>query len=81
MERRINRLDILYRRREPQPARQPYDVSVLSTHEKHELGQLLVKLEGLAPRPNGRADLSPLTDDELDRLCEFAEKMMVTEVV
>ncbi len=80
MERRLDRLDVVYRRREPQPARRTYDVSALDMYEKYELDQLLARLEGLAPRPNGRADLSPLSDDELDRLCEFAEKMMTTEV-
>ena len=80
MQRRLNRLDILSRRREPPPVCQTCDLDRLDMSEKVELDQLLAKLEGLAPRPNGRADLTPLADDELNRLTELAEKMMTTEV-
>ena len=75
MERRLSRLDTLARRRAPQPVRQTYDMSALDTREQYELDQLLAKLQGLAPLPNGEQDLGVFSDDELDRLAELAAKL------
>jgi len=72
MERRLNRLDILYRRRAPQSVHQTceYDLSVLDTREQYELFVLLEGLEGPSPRT--------LSDDEEERLDALAEKVKVT---
>ncbi len=75
MERRLNRLDTLSRRRAPQPARQTRDLERLDVSETDGLIAITAKLQGLPPLPNGWADLSPLSDDELDRLAELTAKL------
>jgi hypothetical protein len=76
MERRLARLDLIYRRRSaPRFAAQTFDLSRLTQDERLDLDDVLAKLDGLPPRPNGRPDLSPLSDEELERVAELSEKM------
>ncbi len=51
-----------------------YDFDRLTQDERLELDDLLAKVEGLPRRPNGRPDLSPLSDAELERAYELSEK-------
>jgi hypothetical protein len=75
-----HRLDRLHRHYPPRPARTPaLDVSALTSEECFELDTILAKLEGAPKRPNGRPDLSPLSDAELERLNELAERITVME--
>jgi hypothetical protein len=75
MERRLARMEVVYRRRERSMATTRYDTSALSPFEQYELDGLLAKIEQRPRRPNGRPDYSGLSDDELDRMTELAEKM------
>jgi hypothetical protein len=75
MEKRLARLEILYQRQAAAlPAAPVYDFDQLTLDERHELDDLLAKVEGLPPRPNGRPELSPLSDAELERAFELSEK-------
>ena len=74
------RLDVLAKRYPRRPARTPaLDFSALTMEECFELDAILSKLEGTPKRPNGRPDLSPLSDAELKRLDELAERITVME--
>jgi hypothetical protein len=70
-----HRLDRLHRHYPPRPARTPaLDVSALTSEECFALDAILAKLEGGPTHPNGRTDLSPLLDAELERAYELSEK-------
>jgi hypothetical protein len=75
-----HRLDRLHRhypqRRERTPA---LDVSALTSEECFELDAILAKLEGAPTRSNGRPDLSPLSDAELEWLDDLAARITVME--
>jgi hypothetical protein len=67
MERRLRKLDVLYRRIElarPQPV---FDGDRLTMDERHELDALLARVEARPLRPNGRPDFGDLSDAELER--------------
>jgi hypothetical protein len=75
MERRLARLEIVYQRQEAaRPMVPTYDFGQLTQDERLEFDDLLAKVEGLPPRPNGRPELSPLSDAELERAYELSEK-------
>jgi hypothetical protein len=77
LARRLDRLSRRYPwRRLPMPA---LDVSALTIEERHELDAILAVLEGAPLRPDGRPDLSALSDAELERLDALAAKVMLTE--
>ena len=63
------RLDTLTKRYPHRSAPPPaFDFSALTMEECFELDAILAKLEGVPPHPNGRPDLSPLSDANLERL-------------
>jgi hypothetical protein len=67
------RLDALTKRYPSRPAPPPaFDFSALTSEECFELDTILAKLEGVPPLPNGRPDLSPLSDTDLERLDALA---------
>jgi hypothetical protein len=73
-----HRLDRLHRHYTQRPQRPPaLDFSALTSDECFELDAILAKLEGAPRRPNGRPDLSPLSDAELERLHELADRVTV----
>ncbi len=80
MERRLNRVDTLARRRAPAAAPQARDLDRLDASERDELFAITAKLQGLPPQWNGWADLGPLSDGELDRLAELTAKLEGVEV-
>lgn len=74
------RLDALTKRCSRRPARTPaLDFSALTMEERFELDAILATLDGVPNRPNGRPDLSPLSDAQLERLDELAEQIKVKE--
>jgi hypothetical protein len=75
LTRRLDALTKCYSRR---PAQTPaLDLAALTMEERFELDAILAKLEGVPTRPNGRPDLSPLSDAELERLHELSERITV----
>ena len=77
-----HRLDRLHRRYPPRPARpQEYDLSMMTFDDRIELDAILAKLDGVPTLPNGRPDLSPLSDAELERLHELADRVTVRETL
>ena len=75
-----HRLDRLHRHYPQRLKRTPaLDFSALTSEECFELDAILAKLEGAPKRSNGRPDLSPLSDVELERLNELADRITVTE--
>jgi hypothetical protein len=78
MERRLRRLDVIYQRRASTvPALNVLDLSRLTIDERLDLDDLLARVEGLPSRPDGRPDLSPLSEVELERIEALAEKVRV----
>ena len=77
MQRRIDRLHVLYQRQGRPHVAPTYDVSRLSPREQFELDTILAKVERLPPRANGRPDLRPLSDAELERVTELGERITV----
>jgi hypothetical protein len=76
------RLDALTARYPRRPEQAPaLDLSALTLEERFELDAILVKLEGMPPLLNGRADLSPPSDAELERLHELSDRITVTETL
>jgi hypothetical protein len=74
------RLAVLTKRYPSQPERPPaLDFSGLTMEECFALDAILSKLEGTPKLPNGRPDLSPLSDAELERLDELSEQIAVKE--
>ncbi len=74
------RLDTLTKRYPYRPAPTPaLDVSALTLEEQFELDTILAKLEGAPEIANGRPDLSPLSDAELERLDDLAQRIRVKE--
>jgi hypothetical protein len=75
-----HRLDRLHRHYPQRPERtSALDFSSLTPEERFELDTILAKLEGVPPLPNGRPDLSPLSDAELERLHDLADRITVAE--
>jgi hypothetical protein len=74
------RLDRLHRRYPRRPAPTPaLDFTALTPDEISELDLILTKLEGVPRRASGRADLSLLSDAEVERLGELAERITTQE--
>ena len=74
------RLDTLSKRFPRRPAVGPaFDFSALTMEECFELDAILATLEGVPPRSNGRPDLSPLSDAELERLNALADRITKQE--
>lgn len=74
------RLDALTKRYLIRPACLPApDVSALTFDERYELDAILATLDGVPTRLNGRPDLSPLTDAELERLNAITERITCKE--
>ena len=74
------RLDALTKCYPSRPAcRPPLDFSALTFDERYELDAILATLDGVPKRPNGRPNLSPLTDAELERLNEITERITFKE--
>ena len=72
LDRRLNRLQLVYRRREPPPGPgTSFDPQRLSFAEQIELDDLL---RPLAPLPGERWDLDSLTDEQLERAAELTRK-------
>ena len=70
---RSRRLAALTKRYPRRPAPPPaFDFSGLTLEEQFELDAILAKLEGVPPLPDGRRDLSPLSDTDLERLDALA---------
>ena len=78
MERRLRRLDVRWGHVPDRPGSR-YDVTTLAADEQAELDAILATVEALPPRSNGRPDLSPLSDAELERLDELAQRIRVKE--
>jgi len=75
-----HRLNRLHRRFPQPPERTPeLDFSALTSEECFELDAILAKLEGAPRRSNGRPDLSPLSEAELERVHQLAERITVME--
>lgn len=67
---RLDRLDVLWRRTAPRRDAPAFDEARLSLSERDELD----RLAGLArPGPGDASGVKSLSDDELERLCELAE--------
>ena len=73
MERRVGKLETIWRRPERLPGAD-YDFSRLTGPEKLELDQLLARVERQPPRADGRPDYSGLTDEELERVCAMSRR-------
>jgi hypothetical protein len=74
------RLVALTKRYPSWPAWTPaLDFAAWTMEERFELDAILAKLEGMPRLPNGRPDLSPLSDADLERLNELAERITVME--
>jgi len=74
------RIAVLAKRYPHRPPLTPaLDVSALTPEEQDELDTILATLEGTPPLPNGRADLSSLSDAELERLAALAERITEKE--
>jgi hypothetical protein len=74
------RLDVLTKHYPNRPARPPaLDFSGLTMEECFELDAILSKLQDTPKLPNGRPDLSPRSDAELERLNELSERITVME--
>jgi hypothetical protein len=74
------RLVALTKRYPSWPAWTPaLDFAALTMEERFELDAILAKLEGIPTRANGRPDLSPLSEAELERVHQLAERVTVTE--
>jgi hypothetical protein len=68
-----HRLDALTKRYPSRPGPPPaFDFSALTSEECFELDAILATLDGVPPLPNGRPDLSPLSDANLERLDALA---------
>jgi hypothetical protein len=71
MERRINRLEVIWRRRAALTAEEPeLNLSRLSAEEQAELEALIVLCRAHAT-PTDRSGVKALTDHELERLCQL----------
>jgi hypothetical protein len=69
--RRLDRLDVLWRRTAPRQGAPDLDWARLSPSERDELD----RLAGLArPGPGDASGVKSLSDDELERLCELVER-------
>jgi hypothetical protein len=55
------------------------DFAALTMEERFELDAILAELEGAPRRSNGRPDLSPLSEAELERVHQLAERITVME--
>jgi hypothetical protein len=74
------RLVALTKRYPSRPAWTPaLDLAALTMEERFELDAILAKLEGTPTLSNGRPDLSPLSDAELERRHALAERITVME--
>jgi len=72
LDRRLNRLQLVYRRREPPPVRATsFDAKRLSFAEQIELDDLL---RPLAPLHGERWDLDSLSVEQLERATELTRK-------
>jgi hypothetical protein len=71
IERRLARLDVIWRRTATRQDAPPFDEGQLSLAERDELD----RLAGLArPGPGDPTGVRSLSDDALERLCELAER-------
>jgi hypothetical protein len=78
----VHRFDALTQRYPRQPAQTPtFDVSGLTMEERFELDAILAKLDGMPTLPIGRPDLSPLSDAQLERLHDLADRITVAETL
>ena len=74
------RLAVLTKHYPRRPARPPaLDLSALTMEERFELEAILAILDGVPNLPNGRPDLLPLSDAQLERLDDLGQRISVKE--